>query len=458
MLLLGTEASKKQRDKIHNVNLKELVGGGYDEFWKFRGRYRLVKGGRGSKKSSTIALWYIYHMMLFWYKFGIKVEMLCLRAYFVNHSDSTYAQLKWAIERLGVSHLWRAYRNPLHIRFLPSGGRIIFRGLDSPDKITSIKSPDGHFAWIWVEEAYEVKSAQQFEKVNLSLRGIMPKPLFYQMTFSFNPYSEKTWLKSRYFDKVDEHTGLSPDGQIMAITRNYDCNEFLDEGFLREMERIKAEHPNEYNVVGLGNWGIQRGLVFSNWSVAEVRQAGRVIPLETKIKILAQSGFVLRCGLDFGFTNDITAFVVAAVNVRRKEIYVLDETTGRGMTPKAIATAILDRGVLFHSTEIVADSSNPMAIDLIRREGVYGIVRSVKGQGSVLAGIDNLRQFKMFIDPTCVNVRTELENYKWRVSKEDEDMFLNEPIDEFNHCMDALRYAMEKARVDFFSKERRLGY
>lgn len=457
MHLLGTQDSSTSGTGFSgtgattsNLDMGEVVGGGYDEFWKFRGRYRLVKGGRGSKKSSTAALWYIYHMMLFWYKFHIQVEVLCLRAYFVNHADSTYAQLKWAINRLGVGHLWRCYRNPLHIKFLPSGGRILFRGLDDPEKISSIKSPNGYIAWVWLEEAYEVKSAQQFEKVNLSIRGILPKPLFYQMTFTFNPYSDKTWLKSRYFDHVNPKTGVSDDGRIMAITRNFDCNEFLDDDFLAEMDRIRRLHPNEYNVVGLGNWGIQKGLIFTNWEVKSLKTplAGNL--LEGKIRALSESGFALRCGLDFGFTNDITAFVVCMVNTKQKEIYILDEITGTGMTPKAIATGIINKGALFASAEIVADSSNPMAIDLIRREGIYGIIRSVKGSGSVLAGIDNLRQFKIFVDPVCIMTRTELENYKWKVSKEDEEVFLNEPMDEFNHCMDALRYAMEKAHVRFF--------
>lgn len=452
MRLLGISDEKSDSKVISKIDMSQVVGRGYDEFWKFRGRYRLVKGGRGSKKSSTAALWYIYHMMLFWYKFGIQVEMLCLRAYFVNHSDSTYSQLKWAIERLGVSHLWQCYRNPLYIKFIPSGGRILFRGLDSPDKITSIKSPNGHFAWIWLEEAYEVKSAQQFEKVNLSLRGVLPKPLFYQMTFTFNPYSDKTWLKSRYFDLVDPKSGISEDGDIMAITRNFDCNEFLDEGFLKEMDRIKRLHPNEYNVVGLGNWGIQRGLIFSNWETKSIRIPSPA--LDNKIRALSESGFTLRCGLDFGFTNDITAFVVCMINARNKELYILDELTGQGMTPKAIAKGIMDKSTLFCSAEIVADSANPMAIDLIRREGIYGIIRSVKGQGSVLAGIDNLRQYKIFVDPVCVNTRIELENYKWKVSKEDEDVFLNEPVDEFNHCIDAIRYATEKAHSNFFDLHR----
>jgi phage terminase large subunit len=88
MHLLGTQdktgatgtATGAAGTTTSNLDMGEVVGGGYDEFWKFRGRYRLVKGGRGSKKSSTAALWYIYHMMLFWYKFHIQGEVLCLRA------------------------------------------------------------------------------------------------------------------------------------------------------------------------------------------------------------------------------------------------------------------------------------------------------------------------------------------------------------------------------------------
>lgn len=436
------------------VSIDEVVGQGYDDFWKFRGRYRLVKGGRGSKKSTTIALWYIYHMMLFWYKFGIQVEMLCLRAYFVNHADTTYSQLEWAVERLGVKHLWRFYKNPLQIKFLPSGGRILFRGLDSADKIQSIKSPRGHFAWVWIEEAFEVKSPTLFDKVNFSIRGELPKPLFYQMTFSFNPYSDKHWLKKRYFDKVDPTTGISKDGRIMAITRNYDCNEFIDEDFLREMQRLKEEHPNEYAVVGLGQWGIQRGLIFSNWLVKSTVSKSGNNSLEHIIQLMANEGYVLRCGLDFGFTNDVTAFVVATVNVRQKIIYILDEIVGHGMTPQAIAAGIKSKGAMFISAPIVADSANPMAIELIRREGIHGIRKSVKGRGSVLAGIDNLRQYTIYVEPRCTNVRIELENYKWQHSKDDEETFLNEPMDEFNHCMDALRYATEDVRPSFFDSNR----
>ena len=456
--LLGDSKDSKSNITKTVLDMDEVLGSGYNEFWTHKGRYRLVKGGRGSKKSTTAALWYIYHMMYYWYKYGIQVEMLCLRAYFVNHFDSTYSQLRWAIKHLQVGHLWKCYRNPLYIKFLPSGGRIVFKGLDSPDKITSIKSPTGHFAWVWLEEAFEVKSSQAFEKINLSIRGNLPKPLYYQMTLTFNPYSEKHWLKARYFDKVDERTGLSSDGEVLAITRNYDCNEFLDPAFLKEMERLRLEHPHEFSVVGLGQWGIQLGVIYKGYySIRTFVGDAGTNRLMDIIQTLSSAGFTLRCGLDFGFTNHPSAFVITMVNVESRELYILDEVVGFGMTHLAIVAAIKSKGAIFASCPIIADSASPMAISLIKREGIHGIKKSIKGGGSVLAGIDHVKTFKIVVSPMCVNTIVELENYKWVTSRDNDEEFLNEPMDEFNHCLDALRYAVEDVRPDFFANKNRHG-
>ena len=90
-----------------NINLKQVVGQGYDDFWKFKGRYRVCKGGRGSKKSCTTSLDYISSMMYYYHKFGLKPNVLVVRRYFNTHLNSTFAQLKWAIKRLKVQHLWK---------------------------------------------------------------------------------------------------------------------------------------------------------------------------------------------------------------------------------------------------------------------------------------------------------------------------------------------------------------
>lgn len=444
---------------IKKIDIRKILGGGYDEFWTHRGRYKLVKGGRGSKKSTTAALWYIYYMMIFWYKFGIQVEVLCLRAYFVNHADSTYAQLQWAIGHLGVSHLFRCYRNPLYIRFIPSGGRIIFKGLDKPDKITSLKSPSGHFAWVWLEEAYEVKSFQAFQKINLSIRGELPKPLFYQATLTFNPYSAKHWLKGRFFDKVDAETGLSVDGRTLAITRNYDCNEFLDAAFLQEMEQIKRDSPNEYNVVGLGQWGHQSGVIFTGcYNIKDILSRTGQSDIRSVIETYSAIGYSLRCGADFGFTNHPTSVIVALVNVKARKLLIIDEIYGYGMTPVVIAKAIRAKGDFLASTPMIADNAHPMEIELIKREKIYGIGHSKKGHGSVIAGIEHMKTFDITVSPKCVNTIIEFENYKWVSAKDDEDKFENEPQDEFNHCMDAIRYLLEDAKAAFFTNQTKMRY
>lgn len=113
------------------VNLSSIVGGAYNEFWHCKKRYRVVKGGRGSKKSCTAALWFIYNMMYYYHNYKLMPNLLVIRRYYNTHRDSTRAQLIWAINRLGVEHLWKVPKSDLTLTYAPSGQKIIFRGLTS---------------------------------------------------------------------------------------------------------------------------------------------------------------------------------------------------------------------------------------------------------------------------------------------------------------------------------------
>lgn len=135
-----------------NISLKQVVGGGYRDFWNYKGRYRVVKGGRGSKKSATAALNFIVRMME-----HPDANLLVVRKVFKDHKDSTYAQLKWAINRLGVGHLWDAKLSPLEIIYKPTGQKIMFRGLDNPMSVTSITVERGYLAWAWFNVSGHVK-------------------------------------------------------------------------------------------------------------------------------------------------------------------------------------------------------------------------------------------------------------------------------------------------------------
>lgn len=164
------------------IYLPDIVGRGYKDFWNFKGRYRVVKGSRASKKSATAALWYIYNIMK--YK---DANLLVIRKTFRTLKDSCYTQLKWAIHRLGVDAYFNCKESPLEITYKPTGQKIYFRGLDDPLKVTSITVDKGVLCWVWIEESYELTSESSFDTLNESIRGEVPKGLFKQCTLTFNP-------------------------------------------------------------------------------------------------------------------------------------------------------------------------------------------------------------------------------------------------------------------------------
>lgn len=132
------------------MDLKSIVGKGYRDFWNYKGVYLVVKGGRGSKKSSTTALKIIYKMMEYYHKYNVIPNTLVVRKTGNTLKDSVYTQLKWAINMLGVDRLWKVTKNPLELTYKPSGGQILFRGMDSPLKITSITVQHGKLCWLWM--------------------------------------------------------------------------------------------------------------------------------------------------------------------------------------------------------------------------------------------------------------------------------------------------------------------
>lgn len=268
------------------INLAKKIGKGYKTFWNFKGRYRVVKGSRGSKKSTTTAQWIIYNMM----KYPLA-NTLVLRRVFNTHKDSTWTQLKWATNNLRVSHLWHFSKSPLEATYKPTGQKILFRGLDDPMGITSITVEKGFLCWAWFEEAFQVMNEDDFNKIDMSIRGELPEGYFKQITLTFNPWSEKHWLKKRFFD--------NPDNNTLALTTNYMCNEWLGEDDIKLFESIKENNPRRYKIEGLGEWGIAEGLVYENFEELEFNVE----------EISKKTGVISLFGLDFGYTNDPTAFI-----------------------------------------------------------------------------------------------------------------------------------------------------
>ncbi len=414
-----------------DIRLPEVVGRGYGTFWRYKGRYRVCKGSRASKKSKTTALWYITNMMEY-----PQANTLVVRKTFRTLKDSCFTELKWAIRRLGVEAFWDVKESPLEMTYKPTGQKIYFRGLDDPLKVTSITVDIGCLCWMWIEEAYEISSEDDFNMLDESIRGAVPEGsgLFKQITLTLNPWNEHHWIKKRFFD-------ADPDDDILAMTTNYLCNEWLDKADLKVFETMRKQNPRRYRVAGFGDWGIVEGLIFENWEekafdIEEIRRLASV-----------KSAF----GLDFGYTNDPSALFCGLVDEAAKTLWVFDEMYKNGMSNERIASEVTTMG--YRKERIRAEAAEPKSIDRLYELGLSHIQQARKGKDSVNNGIDYLQDYHIIVHPRCVNFITEISNYTWDTDTKTGKR-LNKPIDDFNHLMDAMRYAMEDFSMgDAFSFE-----
>lgn len=276
------------------VNLPSVIGKGYASFWKTKKRYRVVKGGRASKKSKTTALFFIYMLMKI--KFS---NLVVVRKTMATNKDSTFADLKWAARRLGVYDQWTFKVSPLEAIYKPTGQKILFRGFDDPLKLTSLAVEIGYLCWAWFEEAYEVTDEEAFKTFDEGIRGRLPlmakknirdeiiagklydepigdewkdlpeqyyacinelgeeeiydrsdfkEYLWKQITITYNPWVNNHWTKVRFWDKEDP--------LAFRLTTTHKCNEFLDQADHDKIEDLEFTDPDRYLVVGLGEYGI----------------------------------------------------------------------------------------------------------------------------------------------------------------------------------------------------------
>jgi phage terminase large subunit len=253
-----------------------------------------------------------------------------------------------------------------------------------------------------------------------SIRGQVEGDLFKQVTLTFNPWNERHWIKARFFDKEDPDT--------LAITTNYMCNEWLDKADFAVFERMKQHNPRRYNVAGLGNWGVIDGVVYERWK--EETFSLKDLPQD------AQPAF----GLDFGYTNDPTALFCGYISIEQKRLFVWDELYKKGLSNKAIYDEISKLG--YTKERITADCAEPKSIDELKGLGIRRIEGAKKGKDSVNNGIQWIQDLEIIVHPRCVNFLLEIGLYSWK--KDKFGKALNEPEDDNNHLMDAMRYALEK--------------
>ena len=403
------------------IHWPDMIGSGYRSFWNCRKRYRVNKGGRGSKKSCNAAIWFVWHMMYYWHRHKVKPNLLVVRRYWNTHKDSTRAQLVWAINRLGFASLWNIPKSELTLTYKPSGQQILFRGMDDPQSLTSITVSDGHLCWVWWEEAFQITNEDDFDKVDMSIRGELPAPLFKQHTLTLNPWSDKHWIKRRFFDLTDDDT--------LSITTTYKQNEFLPADDIAVFEKMRQNNPRRYAIEGDGEWGIAEGLIFSNWTQ-------EAFNIDALVENTEYRGLY---GLDFGY-NDPSAFVAMRFKPGDFVLYVYDEFYQSTMNNKLIADTLITKG--YRACKIMADSEDPRTINELKTMGLSGIRGAAKGPGSVLGGIQKLQDYKIIVHPRCQNVIVALSNYAWETDRKS-GQIVNKPQHDFSHIPDAMRYAME---------------
>lgn len=403
----------KQRPR---VKMSELVGGGYGKFWNFKGRYRVVKGSRASKKSKTMALWTISNIMKY-----SAANMLVVRKYATTLRDSVFLELKWAIKQMGVQGFWKVKENPLEMVYIPTGQKILFRGLDSDLKITSITVDVGCLCWLWVEEAYEIDRESDFDTINESIRGTVPKGLFKQATLTLNPWNESWWGKKRFFDAENSD-------DVLAITTTYKCNEWLDDADKKLFEDMRVRNYKRYRTAGLAEWGIEEGLIYDRWDIMDFDYK-EVMNRNNKCRLI--------CGLDWGY-NDPNTFIPIVVDNENKELFIFGEIYKPNVTNPQFYSIINKVGLAKERT--IADNAEPKSIAQMKDLGMTNIKPSRKGHDSVNFGINVVRDFMIHIVPDCKHVIEEISNYRWETTSK--GVLTGKPDHKYSHTMDAIRYAV----------------
>lgn len=460
---------KIQSPDYVEVDLNKIIGKEYEPFWYSRERYRAVKGSRGSKKSKVTALFYISMME----KYDMA-NLVVIRKHLNTHRTSTRNDLIWAIHRLGLDNNWyysKSDNGDLTITRLGTNQKIFFRGFDDPLNITSFSVAHGVLCWAWFEEAFQIESEEDFDKVDKSIRGKMPDGseledhgLWKQITFTFNAWSDKWWGKRRFFDKcpdvnitedmLDDYNNgkrkrinrfsCNKKENIFVGTTIYAANEFLDKDDIDVFNLTRVNNPIAFNIEGLGNWGISEGLIFRNWTVMDFDYKQII---KKSININGKTDLKMRFGLDFGYSNDVAALIACIVDEKNMRIWIFDEFYKVGQTNMMLAEMIRYKG--FNKEVIRCDSAEPKSIDELKYYGINRAVASLKGKDSIRQGISRLQDYKIIVHSRCQNAIIEFNNYVWKKDK-DTDKLLNEPIDEYNHLMDALRYATEGVRIRTF--------
>lgn len=388
----------------------------YSSLLDYENRYEVYYGGAGSGKSVFVAQKILIKAL------NNKRRILIVRKVARTIRDSVFQLMLNTLSQFQLLDKCSVNKTNFTIE-LPNGSQFLFYGMDNSEKMKSITD----ITDIWIEEATEI-NYDDFSQLDLRLRAKKPD---LQIFLSFNPVSKVNWCYKYWFEN-----GEPPQTKILQTT--YKDNRFLPQDYIDALEQMKTTNPTYYNIYALGQFCSLDKLVFNNWTTGTIE--------DTK-------NMELLLGLDFGYVNDATAFIVAYLDEANKTIYIEQEVYQTGLLNNQIADFIKYMG--FAKSVIIADSAEQKSIEEIKQQGIPRIKPAAKGQGSIMQGIQKLQQYKIIVNPLCSNMIVELQNYSFKKDKATNE-YINEPIDAFNHLCDALRYSLQcldnKQRLQTVSK------
>lgn len=383
----------------------------FDYLYDYDSRVDLWYGGASSGKSAGVVQKVILKALGDW---KIPRRFLILRKVGATVKDSIFEDFISRLTEWGLMPYAKVRNTDYRIK-LSNGAEFIFKGLDNPEKIKSVKG----ISDVMMEEATEF-TLDDFNQLDLRLREREHPQK--QIFIMFNPVSKANWVYKQFFDRTD------PDTKIHLST--YRDNKFLDDANRRRIEQLSETNGAYYKIYALGEFATLDKLIFPKYEKRLLRADSDEL-----------KGVPSYFGLDFGYTNDPTAFVHIKLDVENKVLYILEATGKIGMLNGEIAQMIKDLG---HSKEtIIADAAEPKSIAEIRKAGIDRITTARKGPDSIRHGIEYLQQFRIVVDERLFQVIEELDNYTWQKDKKTGE-YINKPVDSFNHFLDAVRYAADK--------------
>lgn len=325
--------------------------------------------------------------------------------------DSIWQLVRDELDRFQISQSCKFNKSTFEI-ILPNGSTFIFKGFDDENKAKSLQGLTDCF----IDEADQL-TYEDFDNIDKSIRhATAPNQQIY---LAFNPAPLDNWVYTYWFKN-----GEVPNTFYHHST--YRDNAFLTQDIIDSIEYLKEINPARYKMIAEGLFVSQDKLIYPNF---EVRDFNRYDVEGTYVY-----------GLDYGYSNDPTAFIAAKVDLKNKIIYIFEEFSKRELTNDAIARMIISLG--YGKEIIIADAAEPKSNEEMRRHGIARIKACVKGAGSILQGIQFIQQFKIIVHPKCVETELELMNYSWKKDK-NSGHYTNQPQDKFNHLLDALRYAVQ---------------